>query len=120
MKKLIILLIVTSTLFLSCTDKNSEKYATSDFIDLEWLVSDSNKSICRDKYTDVLYMKGVHELTPIMKADGTCLTYTEWKNRKMTMKIISIENDISEDEIKKLLSKNGIKYELLYGFEYKE
>lgn len=80
MKKLLTsLLIMMSFMFLSCVDEKSKMYRTSDFIDLEWIVLDSNLPICRDKYTDVLYMKGLHELTPIMKSDGSCLTYTEWK-----------------------------------------
>ena len=39
-----------------------------------------------DRNTDVLYW--AHHtgyrfgITPIMKADGTCLTYTEWKAKK--------------------------------------
>lgn len=79
MKKLIILLIVTFTLFLSCTDKKYENYYSYDFIDFEYIVDKGSRFILHDKYTDVLYVEDVHRLSPIMKADGTCLTYTEWK-----------------------------------------
>lgn len=78
MKKLIILLIITFTLFLSCSDKKYENYYPNDFIDFEVIV-DKGRYILRDKYTDVLYVEDVYRLSPIMKADGTCLTYTEWK-----------------------------------------
>lgn len=37
-----------------------------------------------DKNTDVLYVRETAcnraSMTPIMKADGTCLTYSEWRN----------------------------------------
>lgn len=79
MKKLIILLIVTFMLFLSCTDKKYENYYSNDFIDFEYIVDKGSRFILRDKYTDVLYVEDVHRLSSIMKADGTCLTYTEWK-----------------------------------------
>lgn len=80
MKKLIILLIITFTLFLSCTDKKYENYYSYDFIDFEWIVVKGSRwYILRDKYTDVLYVASDYRLSPIMKADGTCLTYTEWK-----------------------------------------
>ena len=45
----------------------------------------SNICIYVDKNTDVLYVREAtyHKasMTPIMKADGTCLTYSEWKHK---------------------------------------
>lgn len=103
MKKLILLLI--PLLFLSCTktvyidsqsreditDKIETK--TSDFLNYEILAEAHNMflkgspaMIYRDKYTDVLYAAwasgNAYTVTPIMKPDGSCLTYKEWKLRK--------------------------------------
>ena len=97
MKKLIVVLFAILTLWLdSCTVKSYEiksmEKATTislkDFINLELLVTDSSgvsvlDSVYVDRNTDVLYLKQGYGFTPIMKADGTCLTLTEWKeNRK--------------------------------------
>lgn len=104
MKKLILLLI--PLLFLSCTktvyiDSQSGeditdkiKTKTSDFLSYEILTEDHNTfltgspaTIYRDKYTDVLYAAwgfgNAYTVTPIMKPDGSCLTYKEWQLRKM-------------------------------------
>lgn len=94
MKRFVIALAALSALGLgSCTlkshkIKSMEKGTTislKDFIDLELLVITAVDGICVDRNTDVLYFRiGVHGgYCPIMKADGTCLTLTEWKeNRK--------------------------------------
>jgi hypothetical protein len=93
MKRLVIVLAALSALGLgSCTIKSREvkslEKATTislkDFVDLELLVTgESGNYVYVDKNTDVLYLKQGYGFSPIMKADGTCLTLTEWKeNRK--------------------------------------
>ena len=93
MKRFVIALAALSALGLgSCTVKSYEiksmEKATTislkDFINLELLVTDSSgvsvlDSVYVDRNTDVLYLKQGYGFTPIMKADGTCLTLTEWK-----------------------------------------
>ena len=61
----------------------------SDYFRKEVLILTATEEIYVDRNTDVLYyayndvaMK--FGITPIMKPDGTCLTYTEWKNNKGT------------------------------------
>lgn len=107
MKKLILLLI--PLLFLSCTktvyiDSQSgeditgkvmnNKLLTSDFLRYEILCEFSSLSykdapwrVYKDTYTDVLYAAwnygNAYTVTPIMKPDGSCLTYKEWQLRKM-------------------------------------
>lgn len=55
----------------------------SDFCDMRKLDIKGMGNIYWDNNTDVLYWvyEGGHRfgITPIMKADGTCLTYKEWK-----------------------------------------
>lgn len=107
MKKLILLLI--TLLFLSCTktvyiDSQSgeditnkvtnNELLTSDFLRYE-LLCESNSLIYknapwrvyRDTYTDVLYAAwnsgNAYTVTPIMKPDGSCLTYKEWQLKKI-------------------------------------
>jgi hypothetical protein len=92
MKRFIIALAALSALGLgSCTVKSYEiksmKKATTislkDFINLELLVtSGSGSYVYVDKNTDVLYLKQGPGFSPIMKADGTCLTLTEWKESR--------------------------------------
>lgn len=92
MKRFIIALVALSALGLgSCTVKYGEirsmenklNIEVEDFINLMPLIVTSSSDIYVDKNTDVLYLKQYHILCPIMKADGTCLTLTEWKeNRK--------------------------------------
>lgn len=93
MKKLILFLL--PLMFIGCTIENysessnqTQKDNVSDFITFEVCAEDSGyQYILRDVYTDVLYYKyvkataGGRAITPIMKADGSCLTYTEWKKR---------------------------------------
>jgi len=93
MVKFVIVLVVLSVLGLgSCTVKSHEvkslEKATTislkDFVDLEHLIVDTADDIYVDRNTDVLYFRrGVHGgCCPIMKADGTCLTFTEWKESR--------------------------------------
>ena len=95
-----VLIVVFAGLFVlslpSCTrtvyvDKDSEYFllknlSTTEFFDKEALVDHpiDEDAIFVDKKTDVLYYQWNYRcITPIMKADGTCLTYSEWKaNRK--------------------------------------
>lgn len=88
MKRFIIALVALLTLLLgSCTVKygeirsmeNKQTIEVEDFINLEPLIITSSSNIYVDKNTDVLYLREYHILCPIMKADGTCLTLTEWK-----------------------------------------
>lgn len=75
----------------SCTIKypeiqsmeNKLAIESKDFIDLRPLILSTKEfDIYVDRNTDVLYFY-VRGYAPIMKADGTCLTLTEWKeNRK--------------------------------------
>ena len=59
------------------------------FVNFEIVAADETlTTVCyiyRDLYTDVLYYKYIDGykggITPIMKSDGTCLTYKEWKDR---------------------------------------
>jgi hypothetical protein len=93
MKRFIVALAALSALGLgSCAIKSYEiksmEKATiislNDFVDLELLVTgEFGNYVYVDKNTDVLYLKQGYGFSPIMKADGTCLTLTEWKeNRK--------------------------------------
>lgn len=52
-------------------------YNANDFINLCMLTN----CISVDTNTDVLYYHNTG-ITPIMKADGTCLTLTEWKSMR--------------------------------------
>lgn len=84
MKKLFVVLVIIGSLFTSCikytiTRERRESYDVEDFINLDILTSNSIKSIYVDKNTDVLYVYFSSGISPIMKADGTCLTLTEWK-----------------------------------------
>lgn len=84
MKKLFVVLVIIGSLFTSCikytiTRERRESYDVEDFINLDILTSNSIKSIYVDKNTDVLYVYFSSGMSPIMKADGTCLTLTEWK-----------------------------------------
>lgn len=93
MKRFIITLVALSALGLgSCTVKSYEvksmEKATTislrDFVDLELLITDSSgasvlDSVYVDRNSDVLYVKQGYGFSPIMKADGTCLTLAEWK-----------------------------------------
>ena len=57
----------------------------SDYCQMRRVCKESYERIYVDTYTDVLYYcqeaSDQFGITPIMKADGTCLTYTEWKSR---------------------------------------
>lgn len=89
----IIVTVILPMLFTGCTrtvyvDSNTNevvevrKVESSDFIKLQRLDYDLDYPfIYVDTYTDVLYAVYPHKMSAIMKADGTCLTYTEWKER---------------------------------------
>lgn len=94
MKKLfLIITLILTTLFTSCTktvyvDKETNEVIElkgnkgTDFINLQRIDKDLDyPDVYVDTYTDVLYMYEYYRMSPIMKADGTCLTYTEWKER---------------------------------------
>lgn len=57
---------------------SNTSYSTEDFINLRIITSE----VYVDTNTDVLYLSSSSYMTPIMKADGTCLTLTEWKATK--------------------------------------
>ena len=80
MKKLFVVLLVGS-LFTSCTKYTvtRESYGVNDFCNLAKLTETATEAIYLDKNTDVLYVSWGSAISPIMKADGTCLTLTEWK-----------------------------------------
>ena len=88
MKRFVVALAALSALGLgSCAIKCGEirsmeinaTIKVEDFINLEPLVVTASGNIYVDKNSDVLYLREYHILSPIMKADGTCLTLTEWK-----------------------------------------
>lgn len=69
------------------TTPNKTGLSLKDFCDFERLTPESfNTShyVYVDKNTDVIYITDYEKryFSPIMKADGTCLTYTEWKKGK--------------------------------------
>ena len=78
MKKIFIVLIIIG-LFASCTKYTvtQKSYDVEDFCNLVKLVEDTGDTIYVDKNTDVLYIYQYSGISPIMKADGTCLTLTE-------------------------------------------
>ena len=92
MKRIAIVLVALSALELgSCTVKSYEiesmEKATTislkDFVNFELLVAGSfGNNVYVDKNSDVLYVKQGYGFFPIMKADGTCLTLTEWKESR--------------------------------------
>ena len=90
----IILTVLLICSFNSCTrtiyvDQNGNEVTPavyvypSDFVNLKVVARKDFTEVLVDLNTEVLYY--VHHsgyrygITPIMKADGTCLTYTEWK-----------------------------------------
>ena len=81
MKKMFIILLIVGSLFTSCTKYTvtRENYGVNDFCNLAILTETATKTIYVDKNTDVLYLHYGSAMSPIMKADGTCLTLTEWK-----------------------------------------
>ena len=81
MKKLFVVLLVVDSLFTSCTKYTvtRESYGVNDFCNLAKLTETATEEIYVDKNTDVLYVCWGSAMSPIMKADGTCLTLTEWK-----------------------------------------
>lgn len=81
MKKMFVVLLVVGSLFTSCTKYTvtRENYGVNDFCNLVMLTETMSKTIYVDKNTDVLYFYYGSGMSPIMKADGTCLTLTEWK-----------------------------------------
>lgn len=95
-EKLSILIILVAVFtFLSVTVIESNFRTTSDktelslkdFCDFECLTSESmttSHCVYVDRNTDVIYITDYDKryFSPIMKADGTCLTYTEWKKGK--------------------------------------
>lgn len=92
MKKLIILLTV-SLLLCSCSNRVvTPRVSDEDRISEKNIVSFVKVSdrIVMDKYTGVLYVREenatysglkVYTTFPLMKADGTCLTYQDVQNR---------------------------------------
>lgn len=72
--------IICSLLFTCCSyEYEGKQYTESDFINLQYVTN----GITVDVNTDVLYWyTGSSSACPIFKADGTCLTLTEWKNQK--------------------------------------
>lgn len=92
MMLIILAFILLPMLFTSCTkvvyvDKNTNEVIETtrkgtDFINLHRVDDDFNMpDIYVDIYTDVLYAVYSQSRTVIMKPNGTCLTYTEWKER---------------------------------------
>ena len=86
-------LMILPILFTSCTrtvyvDSNTnevikmKKYDGINFINLIPIEANNNfPDVYVDTYTDVLYVFYSYRMSPIMKADGTCLTYQEFLER---------------------------------------
>lgn len=59
--------------------------AVSSFCDMVVIAKDGDSRIWMDKNTGVLYYRYVSgyggAITAIMKPDGTCLTFDEWKGK---------------------------------------
>ena len=96
MKKFLIILL-TALLLTSCTKpyvptESSgqviatavyKEFTTDSFCYLKVLASNFSEVVYVDLHTGCLYIKKGYGMSPIMKPDGTCLTYEEWKeNRK--------------------------------------
>ena len=99
MKKIfIILAALFACSFSSCkeivyVDSNTGEVVTpttvsspSDFCNLVLVATEAETHIYVDTHSDVLYLTKEtfsykFGITPIFEADGTCLTYTEWKAR---------------------------------------
>lgn len=95
MKKCFIIVLVVSLLFIltGCAkkvvyvDQNGEviqnPYGSllGDYVKFTVIYHKSVEEILVDNYTGVLYYKYDNGITPLMNADGTCLTYEEWKSR---------------------------------------
>lgn len=92
MKKLFIVLpaILCALMFVGCKKYtyNGKSLGAKEFINLEELTGSFEslerpgviyQRVFRDVHTGVLYTSlNLDSLTPIMEADGTCLTYDEW------------------------------------------
>ena len=104
MKKIFLLLIGMTLLFISCVPKDRIVYVNPDknysiriekenpypvhidnFFDAEKVIAEGYEKIWVDKNTDVLYysqeITSLFGITPIFEADGTPLTYAEWQER---------------------------------------
>lgn len=82
--KRLILLVLLSLMFFGCTKVkiDGKKFRRDSFTYFETVTSDLDGAIYKDKYTGVLYHYVLEVgLTPIMEADGTCLTWDEWVSR---------------------------------------
>lgn len=96
MKKVFIIVLIVSLLFIltGCAkkvvyvDQNGEviqnPYGSllEDYVKFTVICYEGVEKILVDNYTGVLYYKYTYGITPLMNADGTCLTYEEWKSRE--------------------------------------
>lgn len=96
MKKVFIIVLIVSLLFIltGCAkkvvyvDQNGEviqnPYGSllEDYVKFTVIRYEGVEKILVDNYTGVLYYKYTYGITPLMNADGTCLTYEEWKSRE--------------------------------------
>ncbi len=101
MKKIFVIILI-GFIFVSCVPKDRIVYVDknvisiekenpypvhiNDFCNFQKIITECFETIYVDKNTDVLYYykeSGTYKcgITPIMEADGTPLTYTEWKER---------------------------------------
>lgn len=91
MKKLLILISLVSCLFISCAEpvhkedpvNSAIQFSESDFINLKKIAG----RVYVDLNSDVLYYYDSRysdrsAMSPIMEADGTCLTFSEWKDKQ--------------------------------------
>lgn len=91
MKKLLILISLVSCLFIGCAEpapkenaaNSAIQFSESDFINLKKIAG----RVYVDLNSDVLYWydgrySDRSAMSPIMEADGTCLTFSEWKDKQ--------------------------------------
>ena len=75
----IVLLLTGCTVKHEVTTGVTHEYGVEAFCDFQTIATNFWVEIVRDNRTGCLYAKQGYGMVPIMKPDGTCLTYIEWK-----------------------------------------
>ena len=58
-------------------------FTVDDFIDMRALTQNALESVDVDMRTGCIYYNCNNRMSPIMKSDGTVLTYSEWKEMQI-------------------------------------